>query len=205
MFYSQQQEDKVLYEKYLDYRNGFFIELGAMNGVEFSNTLFFEKNLNWNGVLIEPTTQFEQLKLNRPNCYNFNYAISEVDGDVEFLGEHALGGVLSTMHDDHKFGWGLDKKKSYIVKSKPISEIIKNIEISSVDLFSIDVEGGEYEDLSTFNWDIPVYIVLIEMSHDKFRNDKCRYLLKRQGFNFDMEIGCNEVWINPLFGTKNNG
>jgi FkbM family methyltransferase len=200
MFYSQQQEDKVLYEKYLDYRNGFFIELGAMNGVEFSNTLFFEKNLNWNGVLIEPTTQFEQLKINRPNCYNFNYAISEVDGDVEFLGEHALGGVLSTMHDDHKFGWGLDKKPSYFVKSKPISEVVKNIDIKTVDLFSIDVEGGEYEVLSTFDWDIKVYIVLIEMSHDKEKNEKCRNLLKSKGFEFDMVIGCNEVWINH----KNN-
>jgi hypothetical protein len=72
-FYSQQQEDKILYEKYLNFRNGIFIELGAMDGIIYSNSLFFEKELEWTGILIEPTEQFEQLMINRPNCHNFNY------------------------------------------------------------------------------------------------------------------------------------
>ena len=41
-------------EKYLNYNNGFFIELGANDGISQSNTYYFEKNKNWNGVLIEP-------------------------------------------------------------------------------------------------------------------------------------------------------
>lgn len=202
MFYSQQEEDKILYNKYLNYKNGFFIELGAMNGFTFSNTLFFERELNWNGVLIEPTSQFDDLIINRPNCHNFNYAITEIDGEIQFLGNYALGGVLSTMHDDHKMSWGLDKETPYIVKSKPIREIIKDIEISLVDLFSIDVEGGEYEVLKTFDWNIPVYIILIEMSHDKERNELCREFMLSKGFSYDMDIGINEVWVNSLNKKK---
>lgn len=196
MYYSQQGEDEFLFKNFLNYKNGFFIELGAMNGITYSNTLFFENQLNWNGVLIEPTDQYYQLIKNRPNCNNFNFAISEVDGDVEFLGGEALGGVLSTMHDDHKFGWGLDKQNSYLVKSKPISEVIKDLDIKKVDFFSIDVEGGEYEVLKTFNWEIPVYVILIEMSHDKERNKLCREFMKSKGFVFNTIIGINEVWIN---------
>lgn len=199
MYFSQQDEDRILSEKFLNYKNGFFIELGAMNGVTYSNTLFFENQLNWTGVLIEPTNQYYQLVKNRPNCHNFNFAISEVDGDVEFLGGEALGGVLSTMHDDHKFGWGLDKQNSYLVKSKPISEIIKDLDIRKVDFFSIDVEGGEYEVLKTFNWEIPVYVILIEMTHDKERNELCRKFMESKGFVFDMIIGINEVWVNHNF------
>ena len=45
--------DKRLLE-YLNYPNGFFIECGANDGVNQSNTWYFEKNLNWKGILIEP-------------------------------------------------------------------------------------------------------------------------------------------------------
>jgi hypothetical protein len=42
-------------EKYLDFDNGFFVELGANNGIEQSNTLYFELFRGWKGVLVEPT------------------------------------------------------------------------------------------------------------------------------------------------------
>ena len=41
-------------QKYLNYKNGFYVELGANNGVLQSNTLFFEKFKGWTGVLVEP-------------------------------------------------------------------------------------------------------------------------------------------------------
>lgn len=203
MFHSQQQEDKILYEKYLNYNNGFFIELGAMDGVTYSNTLFFESSLGWSGILIEPTNQYQLLIKNRPNCFNFNYAVSETEGAVEFLGNGALGGVKSNMAEQHMKGWGLDNEPSYLVESKPIKKIINEITIEKVDLFSIDVEGGELEVLRTFDWDIPVYIVLIEMAkHDLKKDDECRNLLKSKNFTFDGEIGCNEIWINKNFIPK---
>ena len=39
---------------WLDYRGGFFVELGANDGVAQSNTLYLEQRLGWSGVLIEP-------------------------------------------------------------------------------------------------------------------------------------------------------
>jgi FkbM family methyltransferase len=196
-FYSQQDEDRILFEKYLNYEDGFFIELGAMDGVMYSNTLFFENNLRWKGVLIEPTNQYNSLIQNRPNCYNFNYAISENKGFVEFLGDGALGGMTHTMSDKHRIGWNLDQAgPTYSVQSIPISELLSTIDIKKVDFFSIDVEGGELEVLHTFDWNIPVYIVLIEINQDLDKNQKCRDFLISKGFEFDMEIGCNEVWIN---------
>jgi FkbM family methyltransferase len=198
MYFSQQEEDKILFEKYLNYRNGIFIELGAMDGITFSNTLFFEKELGWTGVLIEPTGQFNQLKNNRPNCININCAISEINGDVEFIGDHALGGITKTMHENHRGGWKLDENGgTYMVKSLPISEAILHANLSKVDLFSIDVEGGELEVLKTFNWSIPVYIILIEMSYDEHRNELCREIMRNNQLEFDMVIGINEVYFQP--------
>jgi len=196
MFYSQQKEDEILFEKYLNYRDGFFIELGAMDGITFSNTKFFEDELGWNGILIEPTGQYNDLIKNRPNCYNFNYAVSEKESDVDFLGYAAIGGLLETMNDTHKNNWGLDKIQPIKVKSIPFYEITKNLDIKKVDLFSIDVEGGEYEVLKTFDWNIQVYLVLIEMdNHNKEKDEKCREFLINKNFEFDMRIGLDEVWI----------
>ena len=45
--------DKKL-EEYLDFNDGYFVELGANDGVNQSNTLYFEKFRGWRGVLIEP-------------------------------------------------------------------------------------------------------------------------------------------------------
>jgi len=202
MFYSQQEEDQILYKKYLDYQDGFFIELGAMNGVIYSNSLFFEKQLGWKGVLIEANNeQYQELIKNRPNCHNFNYAISQNIGEVEFIGSGALGGMVHTMTDEHKYGWNLHQTESYKVKSSPISEVIKHLNIERVDLFSIDVEGGELEVLKTFDWNIPVYIICIEMAHHftesgQIKVQEYRDFMTSKGFEFDCEIGVNEVWIN---------
>jgi FkbM family methyltransferase len=203
MFYSQSGEDKVLYEKYLNYENGFFIELGAMDGLMYSNSLFFEKNLKWKGVLIEPTNQYDRLIINRPNCHNFNFAITKDEGVVNFLGNGAVGGVVETMPEGHRIGNKIGNN-IYQVKSSPISKVIKDLNIERVDLFSIDVEGGELQVLETFDWEIPVYIVLIEMSkYVPEKDEMCREFLRQKGFELDtssvINYGCEEIWIN-----KNN-
>ena len=35
-------------------KEGFFVEAGAFDGEEFSNSLYFEMHKNWNGLLVEP-------------------------------------------------------------------------------------------------------------------------------------------------------
>jgi hypothetical protein len=45
-------------ERYLNYKNRFYIEMGANNGISQSNTMFLEKKYNWHGMLIEPSGKF---------------------------------------------------------------------------------------------------------------------------------------------------
>ena len=47
-------------------RNGFFIEFGASNGVDHSNTYLLEKRFNWRGILAEPARIWHKsLEVNR--------------------------------------------------------------------------------------------------------------------------------------------
>jgi len=53
-YFSINQLDRQL-EEYVNYDDGFFVELGANDGVSQSNSLYFELKRNWRGVLIEPS------------------------------------------------------------------------------------------------------------------------------------------------------
>jgi hypothetical protein len=55
-------------EPFLDFRNGFFVEAGANDGIKQSNTLYFEKYKGWTGLLIEPIPELaNKCQKNRPN------------------------------------------------------------------------------------------------------------------------------------------
>jgi len=41
-------------------RNGFFVECGAYGGEDLSDTLFFELQRNWTGILIEPHPEYHR-------------------------------------------------------------------------------------------------------------------------------------------------
>lgn len=50
------------------WRQGVFVELGAGDGVQHSNSLAFERKLGWTGLLIEPSEMYHELRLNRPQA-----------------------------------------------------------------------------------------------------------------------------------------
>ena len=79
-------------------RNGFFFEVGALDGQKYSNTLNLELSLNWTGILVEPDpTNYEKLrKLNR-NTYSLNVCLSANQSAVlPFLMNNAMGTLLKT-------------------------------------------------------------------------------------------------------------
>ena len=65
----KQLDKKML--KYINYKEGFYIEIGAHDGIKNSNTFFYEKYKNWSGILIEPSDYFELLKKNRSKNNKF--------------------------------------------------------------------------------------------------------------------------------------
>ena len=70
--------DKVLYERYFkNLEEGVSIECGAFDGLTENCTKFFEDNLKWKTINIEPLPHiFDKLKVNRPRSVNLNLALS---------------------------------------------------------------------------------------------------------------------------------
>ena len=204
IFYSQQGEDCYIFNNYINTQreDGTFVELGAMDGLWYSNTKFFEDTLKFNGVLIEPTEQYNDLLKNRPNCKCYKNAINNKEEEVEFLGDSATAGLVKTMSTSFKESHHSENNNVYKVQGTPIRNLIKDLKY--IDLFSIDVEGGELVVLETIDWKIPIYVIVIELdNHNKDKDEKCRTILREKGFTFDIVMGGNEFWINKNYFRKN--
>lgn len=209
-FYSQQGEDEHLLHTFFKGKSaGTFIELGALDGVLYSNTKFYEETLGWRGILIEPVPRlFEMLLHNRPNCELHRLAICSQQGEVEFVGEDAYAGSVHTYGKELLEARQVESKlptQTYKVEAKPFREVVDHHRVPKVDLLSVDVEGGEFEVLNTFDWDIDVSVVIYESSL-KWKQedlDKCQKLMEEKGFTFHERFCGSEIWyrkdlITPL-------
>ena len=217
-FYSQQGEDRIIFEEIYNQNPpicGNYIELGAMDGITYSNTKFFADTYNWNGVLIEPVPNlYQHLIRNRPNDECYNFAITQEDGEVEFLGNFATSARTDIMTPGFKAAWHGGNNNTYRVKSTPISKLVPFEKYPKIDFFSLDVEGGELDVLESFDWRIDVHLILIEINaegqtneghawgeyFDLERAEKCRQLLRDKGFTFVKRVGGNDLWRNLEFG-----
>jgi hypothetical protein len=89
---------------------GNFLEIGSYNGIKYSNTYFFEKKLDFRGVLIEghPQNNIRSAQLKRNNSAIFTVAICDYvknqPGNVAFTSKggqvgadiaHASKGLLN--------------------------------------------------------------------------------------------------------------
>lgn len=83
---SLNQLDRQL-EKYVNYDRGYFVELGANDGVSQSNSLYFEKHRGWHGLLVEPSPQnfLKCLKNRSPQNSTFCAACVAFDYKPEFV------------------------------------------------------------------------------------------------------------------------
>jgi len=159
---------------YLDYDNGFFVELGANDGIRQSNTFHFEKFRGWRGVLIEPIPhRFLECVANRHEqntffcnaCVPLDYLEKYVDmlfvdlmtvseslqSDVPDIDEHVRRGesFLSANERTVRFG----------AVAAPLSKLLEQASApANMDLLSLDVEGAELDvlkgiDFNSHNFD----------------------------------------------------
>jgi len=172
MYYSQFSQDSYLEIFFFKgYKNGFYVDVGAHDGITFNNTLYFEKNNNWNGINIEPIKSvYDKLVSNRPNNINLNYAICNNDGETDFLCNTGYTEMLSGIKDNYdvRHHQRLQRENEQMssitevikVNTKKLETIFDENNISRVNYLSIDVEGAEFEVIKSINFD-KVFIDII--------------------------------------------
>ena len=137
-------------------RGGYFIEFGATNGIDLSNTYLLETEFSWTGILAEPARLWEkQLRANRPNASIETLCVWK-DSNSTLLFNETDEPELSTI-DSFSDGDGHRKTrlagKKYEVQTISLNDLlIKHGAPKYIDYLSIDTEGSEYEILEAFNF-----------------------------------------------------
>mgnify|MGYP006088975773 FL=1 len=228
-YYSQETSksgrliDKLVMDKYVNYWktspqkkvNGVFVEIGAFDGITYSNTKAIEDNLNWTGILIEPSPDcFQILSKNRPKTINIGSAISSVKSEyLEFYDDAGSLGGFTHILDKCVQKSGRSWVDAWKINTIPIevnvdklSNIFDNNKIKYVDFLSIDVNGAQLEVLETINWDVPIYVISIDFSawgeFGKNMAKKSRELLSSKGFIMDDKLDDDEIWVNNNYFRK---
>ena len=175
-------------EKYLNYKKGYFIEMGANDGINQSNTRFLEKKYNWRGMLIEPSEKFTLLKKNRSKKNIFSDAaccsFKNKGKSLKFAYYNLMTLALNVKTDINIKKHKLNAKKfsnnsyEFIKKGIPLNDLLsKNNTPKIIDFFSLDVEGMELEVLQGINHDIYKFqYLLIEIRDFRSINN---FLIKK--------------------------
>uniref|UniRef100_A0A6C0DRJ1 Methyltransferase FkbM domain-containing protein n=1 Tax=viral metagenome TaxID=1070528 RepID=A0A6C0DRJ1_9ZZZZ len=170
--YSNKDNVGILLEEKIDIlfkykRDGFFIELGANDGLFQSNTAFLEKERGWKGILNEPSIKgYELCKKNRHNsiCLHFACVSNDYIGETIF-GDFNENDAMGSINGERTRSNNLCS-----VQSTTLEKIL-DIHLTNgkeIDLLSLDVEGYELNVLKGVNLDKyrPTYLLIEIYIHD---------------------------------------
>ena len=160
---SRFHEDKIIYDLFKNTTlQGTYVELGAFDGKEESNTIFFDKCLQWNGLLIEAQTKsYQKVIQNRPHAVTLSFfPTCKVDNDTTAkmynypLSNNGMEGLAKSYEGKEITG----------VPCGPLTPILQDVfgattttttatinNITHISFFSLDVEGAELLVLETIN------------------------------------------------------
>lgn len=185
--------------------NGTFMETGAGNGIRDSNTLFFEEQLGWSGLLVEGSTEnFLALFADgrRKRSVKTYAAVCERRGMTKFVGDGQAAGAVEDMTRHHVESWGRHFKslEVYDVPCERMDRMVERAGLGRViDFWSVDLEGGEWRALSTFDWSRhKVRVIAVEMGVGCFmkKRNRCAALLRDRGFCRVAKRAVNEFWTS---------
>lgn len=204
MYYSQYNQDKILNERYFNNkRNGTFVDIGAHDGITLSNTYFYESELGWDGVCIEPIPSvFVQLKENR-NCKLIHGCAWSEDTKKKFRIIDGYSEMLSGLVDQYSIDH-LNRVDEEIrdhdqtvidvdMDCYDVNKLFREHGLNQIDFINLDVEGGEFDILSHLNYDeFDIKVILVE---NNYRNSNMRYFMIENGYSLDATINVDDVYV----------
>ena len=181
---SQLRQDLFVLNQLNFKKKGFFVEFGAADGVNCSNTFLLEKKFKWKGILSEPAKIYHKKLLLNRKC-KIEKKIIWKDSKSELSFNETLDPLASTID---KFSF-LDINKlsrvqstnKYKVKTISLNDLLKKYNAPKIiDYLSIDTEGSEFEILNAFNFKKYKFrIITCEVFSNK---KKIHNLLSKNGY-----------------------
>jgi len=186
------QDDWVIGELFNGHRGGYFVDIGAADGLTLSNTFILEQHYGWRGLCIEADTiAFKDLAaIRQADCVNI--CLDAAEGTVDFTPRSLFGGIVGTGTDNPSVTGTVLRLATRSLRSV----LIEHGAPTTIDYLSIDVEGAEDRILTGFAFDQYVFrCITIERPKPELRD-----ILRRQGYVLIKEIpGYDVFYVHESF------
>lgn len=192
--YSQDGEDMLLkayFEDKKDYK-GFYVDIGAHHPTRFSNTKYFYEK-GWRGINIDPTPGvMKPFEAQRSRDINLEIAITNHKEPLMFymFNDPALNGFNAEVAQERD-GLGAYKIINKVsITPYTLKEVLdKHLpQGQEIDFFTIDVEGIDYEVLTSNDWSkyVPKFIfVESPLNFDNLAESKVYSYLRNLGYRLE--------------------
>lgn len=200
---SQFGQDIFVWNKFFHGKGGLvFVDIGAHDGKDLSNTLIFEEQFDWTGWCFEPNpTVFEKLQKNRPKSICVDAAIAAVDGFLKFTVldgySEMLSGVNKNYNREHvnRIRNELHQQGGTAREIDVYGSRLKNIvpATTHINYLSIDTEGGEHDILEDILCDFNVDVITVEINYENDRK-KIAELMEKNEYDLVKTFDVDHVY-----------
>lgn len=169
-------------------REGFFVEFGATNGRDLSNTCLLEQRHGWNGILAEPFTRWHtELAQNRRARIDHRCVWKESGQQLQFVATPEMpeyAGLEARAFDDLHATLRGQSGERMLVQTVTLNDLLREHDAPShVDYLSIDTEGSELDILQAFDFDhYRVDLISVEHAFNAAKRQALRELLEGHGY-----------------------
>lgn len=192
---------------------GYFVEVGAYDGENFSNTSCLA-DAGWAGLYIEPIQEFSDKCRARhagnPRVFVLNCAASDTAGTARiFIGDTLTTLVGDQVADYEKIDWakGLHQGESRDVQTARLDTILEEQNAPvGFDVLVIDVEGAEEKVVKGFDidkWRPKAILIELEDEHPDFRDNTrvvdsvsaIRHAIENAGYQIYFKDHINSLYV----------
>ncbi len=196
------QDEYIAHHLLSHVQRGVFVEIGGNDGVTLSNTYYFERELDWQGICIEPLPRaYEDLRKNR-KCTTVHGAVTDYDGVTSFLEISGPCEMLSGIPDKYDVRHARRVRKNLrrhkatsreiTVPCYTLATVLRQHGLGHVDYLSVDTEGGELEILESIDMKA-LKIRVVSVENNYFTRGIEDYMIAH-GYRFAALAGRDEIY-----------
>lgn len=183
-------------------QNGYFVDVGAFDGVTDSNSYLMEKEFNWKGIIVECNPIWaNNIKNHRCNLFFPCAVYNEDDRVMTFYNTgNGLSGLVETNNHAHI----VNNSAVVNVITKKLTTILKEANAPKyIDFLSLDTEGSEYEILKHHDFDQYLFGYIC-VEHNYIETNRCniREFLESKGYVFYRSNNMDDDYLHSSLFTR---
>ena len=183
-----EEEDLIILDNLKNINHGFYVDAGCYHPLHLNNTYLLHKR-GWKGINIDVSEySIDLFNYLRPNDHNVNAEVTNFNGNIKFYYQKKISQLTSIKKEvaTKRMQGKINEKK---IKALKLDAILENSKFKNkrIDFLNIDVEGGDFEALSSLNFNIYTpRLICIEIDEENFLNSNV--------YNFLTKLNYEKIW-----------